>query len=159
MARDRGDTRAFLFAAGTLVVAGLVVAALMLAVTRGNGTPSVQDNGPLDIGDNQSIIDQIDEGGPLYFANPFGGDGFWVATDGDQLVAYVLQVPGRENCNIKWQGRDNTFVDCDRNPVDTAGLEHYSIEVKKKDSADRGQAYVDLTRIESASPSTASPST
>ena len=60
-----------------VLIAGLAVAGLLFLATGGTqDTPS--DQKPLFLGLHQPLIKKIKEGGPLYFASPFGDNGFWL---------------------------------------------------------------------------------
>jgi len=145
MARSRSDTRALVFAVGSLLIAGLVVAATILLVTR----TSDGGEGPFTIGNANEVESNLEDGGPFYIANPFGGDGFYVALERGDVVALVLDSPGRDDCPIRWVGRDGTFKDCDGNPVVTNELERYEVAIPETgDQAD--QVVVDLDVVEPA---------
>jgi hypothetical protein len=145
MPTSSGDTRALIFAAGTLVIAALLVVAVMLFATRGSEPPAERE-GELAIGNADVLREDLGEGGPVYYANPFGGDGFILALADDEIVAYAINAPGRtEECHIRWKGRDDTFVDCDDEPIGADELRQYPVTVPDNGEAP-DEAFVDLTR-------------
>jgi hypothetical protein len=72
---SRDDRRVLVFAGALVVIVGIVVAGLLFLATGGTqDTPS--DRRPVFLGLSHELKSKIREGGPLYFANPFGDNGF-----------------------------------------------------------------------------------
>lgn len=148
MTTSGSDRRALLFAVASLVVAGVVVAATILFLTR-SGSESLDENEPFSIGEADALESDLEDGGPFYVPDPFGGDGFWVALESREIVALVLDAPGRDDCAIRWVGRRDRFEDCDDQPLETSELARYELTVPE--SGDReGQVLIDLQIVEPA---------
>ncbi len=127
-----------------VVVAGLLVAGAFLFLLDSGDT--ADPGGPVRIGLAESIRDEVDEGGPFFVADPTGGErAFWIAEEDGELVALAVEVPGREGCNAKYRGRNETFVDCDGDPIETTELARYRLSVSTGE--DEGALLVDLDAL------------
>ena len=143
MPADRVD-RPFLVFAGVLVVAaGVLVAVALLLVTGRGSTPT--ERRPLYIGAAQDLRKKIDEGGPLYFANPFAGAGFWLDEEGGRLVALSIIRPGTRDCTVKWKDPRKAYVDCDGVALDSEALDRFELRVVRRGER-TGGVLVDLRR-------------
>jgi hypothetical protein len=150
------DRRILVFAIALVAFAGiLIAAALFFATGGGKGDP--KQTGPLYLGLASDLRGQIDKGSPLYFANPFGGNGFWLDRRQGQFVALDLVLPSTHDCQVKWKGRRNSYVDCHGDKVTIADLDQYKVTLRK--AGNSGQSvYVDLRkRIPAASSTTTIP--
>lgn len=138
-----------------LVAAGLAVAAAILNLTAGNSEG--ESEGPVQIGLASAQEENIDEEGPSFLADPTGNDrSFWLTKESDEIVALVIEVPGRPGCIVDYRGRDETFVDCDGEPVATETLDRYALTVSTDENTE-GALLVDLEVVEPA-PVPAAPS-
>jgi len=149
MASSRSsDARALVFAIASLVVAGIVVAVTILLLTRSGGE-SLDESGPFSIGEADALETDLEDGGPFYIPDPFGGDGLWVALERERIVALVLDARGRDDCAIRWVGRRDRFEDCDGSPLETTEQDRYQLTIPE--AGDReGQVLVDLEVVEPA---------
>lgn len=144
----RSDRKLILVTSGVLVLAGLLFAAVLVFAT-GTTSPSGGDEGPLYIGPKSDIVEKLEEGtgSPLYFANPFGGRGFWIDRENGELVALDVGRYDDPGCSIRWKGRVNSYVDCDGNRLTKAELARHPVTVIA--SGDRkGSVLVDLETLD-----------
>jgi len=150
MPPSRSDARALVFAVSSLVIAGIFVALVLFWGTR-TDAPSVDTEGDrtFAIGPAETRYENLVEEGPAYVANPFGGDGFWLALEEGETVALVLAVPGRADCSVQWRGRDDVFNDCDGNAIDSTQLDRYEVVVPTEGDA-AGQLVVNLDVVHPA---------
>jgi hypothetical protein len=138
------DRRVLLFAGTIVLVAGLAVAALLFLATGGTqDTPSASK--PLFLGLRPELTAKIIEGGPLYFASPFGENGFWLDVEDGDLVALDLVRPGTRDCQVKWRDPRKAYVDCDDQDLQAADLDRYQVTVGKLErDAPEDAVYVNL---------------
>ena len=149
MAFSRDDRRIIIFTGTLVVIAALFFVSVLVFATGGN-TPSKKESGPLYLGEASGLREALDEGSPLYFANPLGGPGFWLDREGGDLVALDVRVPNTKSCNVKWVGRStNAYVDCNGDQLQAAELARYPIEVGQKGER-KGSVFVDLEHLEPA---------
>ena len=141
MANRRGDTRAILIATLAVLVAGLLVAAVILFVTGRAKTPEV--TGPIPFGYAKSLTDKVKKGGPVAYAGTTGDTGFWLAIEDGELVALKIKKPGTADCNVRWAGSVDSFVDCNGDKVRMDQLARFRTEVPKKGDRE-GNFLVDL---------------
>jgi hypothetical protein len=107
----RSDTRLLVGAGVAAVIAGLVVAVVLLLATSQADQPRTYQ--PFAAGPERQLKKDLREGGPFYFPDPFGGrKSILFALEGDQVVALMTHTPGDESCRIRWRGRINSFEDC-----------------------------------------------
>ncbi len=142
------DRRILVFAVAMVLAAGLLIAAaLFFATGGGEGTP--RQTKPLYLGLSKELRKSIRKGSPLYFANPFAGNGFWLDLEDGKFVALDLVLPDTSDCTVKWLGRRDSYVDCHGDDVTSRDLDRYQIELGK--AGDQGQGvYVDLRKRISA---------
>lgn len=145
---SRSDTRALIVAIGSLLVAGVVVALFLFWATR-TGPPSEGPAGEREIplGPAETRHGELAEEGPVYFADPFGGPGFWLALENDEIVALHVMVPGRSSCPVNW--RAVQFEDCDGEAVESFDLDRYQVELPT-DGDQEGNIVVDVATIQPA---------
>jgi hypothetical protein len=145
------DRRVLVIAVAMVFVAGLLVAAALFFATGGSDSTPKQTR-PLYLGLTSELRSEIHQGSPLYFANPFGGNGFWLDIVDHKFVALDLVLPNTTDCTVKWKGRENSYVDCHGDKVGIADLDRYKVTLAP--SGNSGQSlYVDL-RKRSPAPST-----
>jgi len=140
-----------------LIAAGLAVAAAILFVTAGDGEG--ESEGPVQIGLASAQEKNIDEEGPAFLADPTGNDrSFWLTKEDGEIVALVIEVPGRPGCIADYRGRDETFVDCDGEPIETEELDRYALSVST-DEDNEGALLVDLDTVQPAPARESAPAT
>jgi hypothetical protein len=120
------------------VAAGLVVAGLLLfATSRGGDAPA----GPFALGSADGLRRNVREEGPVYFADPTGGEGLWLDRRDGELVALVAVPPGGDrDCTVRWRDSIGSYVDCDDRRYSADELAVYPVEVRD------GLLYVDTRR-------------
>jgi hypothetical protein len=147
VALTRDDRRIILFTGSLVVIAALFFVSVLVFAT-GGGKPSLKKSGPLYLGEAKALRDSIDLGSPLYFANPFGGPGFWFDREHGQFVALDVRVPNTTSCNVKWIGRHtNAYVDCHGDHLKSEELARYPVEVGQRGER-KGSVFVDLKHLE-----------
>jgi hypothetical protein len=143
VAFSKDDRRIIFFTGGLLVVAALFFVSVLVFATGGS-TPPKGTRGPLYLGEANALRDALDEGSPLYFANPFGGAGFWLDREQGDFVALDVRVPNTTSCNVKWIGRStNAYVDCNGDHLQSEELARYPVEVGQRGER-KGSVFVDL---------------
>jgi hypothetical protein len=145
------DRRILLIAVVMVAFAGLLIAAALFFAT-GGGKGDPKQTGPLYLGLASELKAEIKKGSPLYFANPFAGNGFWLDRQDNRFVALDIVLPNTQSCTVKWKGRQDSYVDCHGDKVGINDLDRYQLTLGP--SGKSGQSvYVDL-RKRSAAPST-----
>jgi hypothetical protein len=127
---------------GLVVLAGIFIAAALILATSGT-TRTPDHPRPLCLGDARSLNRAIDQGSPLYFANPFGGNGFWLDKEGGRFVALDLVLPGTRDCTVRWRGRVDSYVDCDGRHRRSTALDRFAVTVPVRGTR-KGGVLVDL---------------
>jgi hypothetical protein len=149
---SRDDRRVLVLAGGLVVIIGIAVAVLLFLATGGTqDTPS--ERTPVFLGLQPELTKKIEDGGPLYFANPFGDDGFWLDLEGGALVALDIVRPGSAHCIVKWRDPRGAYVDCDDQDLTSRDLDRFEVIVGKPSAsadAPKDAVYVDLRRREPA---------
>lgn len=144
MPPDSSDRRLLLVTGSLVVLAALLVGTLLFLATGGaQGTPTRK---PVYIGLESELRRSINTGGPLYFAHPFGGTGFWLAIDKGQLVALVARRPGTSDCTVKWRLTRHAYVDCHGTSLSTAQLDRYSLEYPRF-GPEQGGVVIDFRHV------------
>jgi hypothetical protein len=138
----RDDRRLLLFTGGLVVLAAVFVGVVLIVAT-GGGTPV--ERGPLYLGVASDLRQKIRDGGPLYFANPFAGPGFWLDLEGSQPVAIALVLPETKHCEVKWRATRNAYVDCNGDAIPRDDLARYETTVSDTGRA-KGGVFVDLRK-------------
>src|SRR5262245_60722394 len=138
------DRRVLVFAGVLVTLAGLAVAGLLFLATGGTqDTPSAKK--PLFLGIQRELVKTIKDGGPLYFASPFGENGFWLALEDGKLVALDIVKPGTKDCIVKWRDPRKAYVDCDDNDLQSVDLDRFELTVGSVEKgAPKDAVYVDL---------------
>jgi hypothetical protein len=142
----RGDIKLLLGAGISVLLAGVVIAAAILAVTSGGGTPNIKR--PLPFGLESAIHDNVRQGGPINIAGLSGDDGFWVAIEDHRLVALLVKQPKPNACTLRWRGSKDTFT-CDDKPVSSRTMARYRSFTSRR-GATKGSLMVALRDIEPA---------
>lgn len=137
---SRADRTIILATSGLLMAAASLFASVLVFATGGRAPT---DAGPLYIGPRSDLVRKLDEGSPLYFANPFGGKGFWLDREDGDLVALDVALPGARSCNVRWKGRVDSYVDCEGNRVASTDLARHPVEIARRGER-RGSVFVDL---------------
>ena len=131
-----------------VVVAGLLFTAVLFLATGGD-TPTGKP-APIFIGPKKGLVDNINEDGPRYYANPFGHDGFWLDVENGDLVAYVLDTPGAERCTVKWRESRGAYIDCNDEAVDPGDLDRYPVIIGSRAESPDDSVYVDVRTVDPA---------
>jgi hypothetical protein len=138
------DRRILVFAIALVVFAGILIAAALFFATGGDkGDP--KQTGPLYLGLASQLRSDIKKGSPLYFANPFGGNGFWLDRKDGSFVALDIVLPNTHDCQVKWRGRVDSYVDCHGDKVGLTDLDQFQVSLRKRGHLGRG-VYVDLRK-------------
>lgn len=151
MALARADRKIILVTSGLLVVAALFFASVLVFATGGGRDQPADNQGPLYIGPKRDLFEKLNEGtgSPLYFANPFGGRGFWLDQENGNLVALDVGLPSDPSCSIKWKGRIDTYTDCHGRPVTMDNMARHPVSVSTTGKT-RGGVYVSLDETQPA---------
>jgi hypothetical protein len=118
----RSDITLLIGAAVGVLIAGVVIAAAILAITAGGGAPSTKR--PIPFGSAVDIRSRVRDGGPYNIAGLSGDDGFWVAIEDHRLVALLVKQPKPGACTLIWRGSKDTFT-CDGTPVSSRNMARY----------------------------------
>jgi hypothetical protein len=144
----REDIRLILVSAFLVVAAGGLIAIGLVTAMGGGNSPTCPR---LRLGAVDSIREQVQDGGP-FFTTGGGECGFWVALEGNDVVAYKLHVPGRD-CTVRFR---NDRYTCGGETILSADLAQYPTSIETIDDIDT--LFVDLRsakqRAEDASTST-----
>jgi hypothetical protein len=91
MPPSRSDTQLLVIATGAVLLAGALVAAVLLFATSRGGGP--KDYRPFPAGLASSLRSDLRDGGPYYFPDPFGGQRsiLFALEDGNIVAAKVLE--------------------------------------------------------------------
>ena len=79
----------------------------------------------------------------MAYAGTTGDTGFWLAIEDGKLVALKIRKPGTSDCNVRWAGSVDSFVDCDGKQVRTSQLARYRTEIPQTGGR-KGKLLVDL---------------
>ena len=143
---SRSDRKLILLTSSVLVLAGVFFASVLIFAT-GTSSPNESSDGPLYIGPRRDIVRTLNEGSPLYFANPFGGRGFWVDRKDGDLLALDVGKWTDTTCSVKWKGRVGSYVDCDGERLAQDDLARHPVRVIMA-GARKGSVLVDLDVVE-----------
>ena len=128
MALQRSDAKLLLVATGAVVVAGLLVAAVLLLATSRASSPTKYE--PFDAGVAASIKKDLKDGGPYFVPDPFGGDrSILLAIEDGKIVALSDVAPGTKDCRVRWKGSIDSFVDCHDDKLKSTDLARYRAEI------------------------------
>jgi hypothetical protein len=143
MPPSRDDRRLLILSTAAVIVAGLLIAGAILAVTSRASPPKVTK--PVAFGDAKSLHERIADGGPVAYAGTTGDTGFWLALEDGKLVALKIRKPGTNDCNVRWRGSINSFVDCEGKKIRIDQLARYPTSIPASGD-DKGLLLVDLRR-------------
>jgi hypothetical protein len=142
VALQRSDTKLLLLAAGAVIVAGVLVAAVLLLATSRAGSPTKYTAFPA--GDATAIHSELKKGGPFFYPDPFGGDrNILLALEDGKVVALDDIKPGTKTCRVRWRGSIDSFVDCHGKKVKSTNLARYQSEIGELGD-NKGELLVDL---------------
>jgi hypothetical protein len=127
MAKARSDTRVIVVAVLGVLVFGLIIAGTILFVTGRAKNPDIK--GSIPYGFASTLRAQVKEGGPYAFAGKTGDSGFWIDLEHGKLVALKIKKPGTQDCNVRWRGSINTYVDCHNQPIRVDQLARFPTKV------------------------------
>jgi hypothetical protein len=138
----RSDTKLLLVAAGAVILAGVLVAAVLLLATGRAASPTKYR--PFDAGVAKSIRTDLKDGGPYFYADPFGGNrSILLALEGGRIVALPDIRPGTKDCRVRWKGSIDSFVDCHDQKLTSRELDRYRAEVAEVGDS-KGELIIDL---------------
>jgi hypothetical protein len=139
---ERSDSKLLLMATGAVIVAGLLVAAvLLLATSRASGPTKPR---PFDAGVAAAIHRELKDGGPYFVPDPFGGNrSILLALEDGKIVALSDVLPGTTDCRVRWRGSIHSFVDCHDDKVKSTELARYRAEVGLT-GAHKGELLIDV---------------
>lgn len=138
----RSDTRLLILAAGSVIIAGLLVAAVLLFASGRASSPHKYE--PFPAGVAKSIRSELKDGGPYFFPDPFGGDrNILLAIEDGKVVALSDILPGTTSCRVRWRGSVDSFVDCHDDKIASRELARYPTEVPTV-GADKDELVIDL---------------
>jgi len=142
VALQRSDAKLLLVATGAVVLAGLLVAAVLLWSTGREKSPTTYR--PFDAGLARSIKRDLKDGGPYFVPDPFGGDrSILLAIEAGKIVALSDVAPGTKDCRVRWKGSIDSFVDCHDDKLRSTDLNRYQAEIGLT-GAQQGELLIDL---------------
>ena len=145
---SRSDAKILIVATGAVILAGLLVAAVLLLATSRASSPTRY--APFPAGVARSIKSQLEDGGPFFYPDPFGGDrNILLAIEGSKVVALSDILPNTTSCRVKWRGSVNAFEDCHGDKLRSGELERYRSEIALI-GANKGELLIDLRHREPA---------
>jgi len=145
---SRSDAKLLIVATGAVVLAGVLVAAVLLLATGRASSPTKYQ--PFDAGVASSIKQQLKDGGPYFVPDPFGGNrNILLALESSKVVALSDIVPGSKDCRVRWRGSINSFVDCHDDKLKSSDLDRYRTEIGLTGDS-KGELLIDLRHREPA---------
>jgi hypothetical protein len=145
---SRSDAKILLVATGAVILAGLLVAGVLLLATSQATSPTKYQ--PFPAGDAASIKQQLKDGGPYFFPDPFGGNkSILFALENGQIVALANVLPGTKSCTVRWRGSIDRFQDCHDHTLTSDQLDRYQVTVEQAGSG-KGLLFVNLKHKEPA---------
>jgi len=148
VALQRSDAKLLIVAAGAVIVAGLLVAAVLLLATGRATSPTKYVAFPA--GDATAIRNDLKSGGPFFYPDPFGGDrNILLAIEDGKVVALSDIKPDTKDCRVRWRGSIDSFVDCHDDKIRSTDLARYQSEVGQIGD-NKGELLVDLRRLQPA---------
>ena len=141
---SRADTRLLFTATIAVLVAGVLVAVVLLFASGEGGSPTKP--APFAAGLASAIKSDLKDGGPYYFPDPFGKDrSLLFALEHGNIVALATQLPGATDCLVKWRASVNSFVDCHGGHHTSEELDRYYSYVDPV-GENKGILFVDLRK-------------
>jgi hypothetical protein len=145
---SRSDAKLLIVATGAVVLAGVLVAAVLLLATSRASSPSKYE--PFDLGPAATIKKGLRDGGPYFVPDPFGGDRtVLMALEHGEIVALSDILPGTKDCRVRWKGSIDSFVDCHDDKLKSTELNRYRTEIGLV-GANKGELLIDLRHREPA---------
>ena len=139
---SRSDARLLLTATAAVVAAGVIVAVALLFATGRSNSPTKYK--PFSAGPAKAIKQQLQDGGPFYVPDPFGGNkSILFALENGRVVALSNVLPGTKDCSIRWKGSVNRFQDCHGDRFTSEQLDRFTTTIDAAGSA-KGLLLVDL---------------
>ncbi len=146
MAPSREDTRILVFATLLVVIAGVIVALVLLLATGRASSPTKYE--PFDAGAARDVERLLEEGGPYYVPDPFGGSrSIMFALEDGEVVALSTVMPGTKDCRVLWRDSRDAFVDCNDARHQSTDLARYVTTVEPREGAN-DILFVDLRKKE-----------
>ena len=148
MPLSREDRPVIIIATVAVVVAGLLVALVLLLATGQKGPPKRYE--PFEAGAAASIRSNLKDEGPFYVADPFGGDRsiLFALEDGD-IVALSNVVPNTKDCRVTIKNEGKAFVDCHGDRLKSSELARFALSSRRSTNGTK-LLYVDLRKKEPA---------
>jgi hypothetical protein len=134
-----------LLATGAAVVVAGVFFAIVLFFSTGGGQATPKP-GPIYIGLASDLRNNVTSEGPAYYPHPFGGIGYWVDLEDNQLVALVARRPGTQACTVRWVSHLHDFIDCHGAALVSRELDRYKLTLPLG-GAEAGGVIVDFRRV------------
>jgi len=160
MPLSRDDRPVIVVATLAVLVAGVLVALVLLLATGRGGSPKTYE--PFPAGAVLSIKSDLKDGGPYFVPDPFGGDrNILFALEDGHVVALSNVVPDTKHCVVNVKDEGKSFVDCHGDRLKTADLARF-VTTTKASSNGTEILYVDLRKKEPApasAPATTAPAT
>jgi hypothetical protein len=139
----RTDRQLLLVAGGLAVLAGVLVAVVLLLATGRSGPPTEYE--PFAAGPEADLARELREGGPFFIADPFGGRrGFWLTLEDREVVPVAVHQSDLPECSVRWRARLDRFT-CGDARFRSEQLERFATRVPKAGD-DEGVVLVDLRR-------------
>jgi len=133
--RPRPPIRALVVTAIAAVVAGLGVAALLIATRNGHHTARPAHYQRFRIGFADDLARQIHTE-PLFFPDPLRGSrAFYLDIIDGEFVALHVVVPGTTHCVVQYARAAHGFRDCHRHVLPPDALERYPVTITGKSDA------------------------
>jgi hypothetical protein len=148
MPASKSDAKLLLGATAAVVAAGVIVAVVLLFATGRGASPKKYQ--PFSAGYAKNIKQELKDGGPYFFPDPFSGDkSILFALENGQIVALANVLPGTTGCTVRWRGSIDRFVDCHGDKLTSDQLDRYETTI---DDAGQGKGllFVNLKRKDAA---------
>jgi len=140
----RSDRTLLLTTGAAVVVAGVFFAVVLFFSTGGGqATPKP---GPIYIGLASDLRNNVDTQGPAYYPHPFGGVGYWVALENNQLVALVARRPGTQSCTVRLVSHLHSYIDCHGKALVSRELDRYQLTLPLG-GAEAGGVIVNFAKV------------
>ena len=124
----RSDAKILAAATVAVLLAGGLIAAGLLAATRGSRSTVCR---PLTVGAASDVRATLEGGGP-YLATGGGSCSFWLAIEDGDIVAYKIRQP--EDCTLELR-RGERWV-CGGDSFDALDLDRYPVSIQTVDDVD-----------------------
>jgi hypothetical protein len=122
-----------------------VIVAVVLLFATGRSSPPKHYQ-PFSAGFAKAIRQDLRDGGPFFFPDPFGGNrSVLFALEDDNVVALSNVLPGTKSCSVRWRGSINRFVDCHGGHHVSTGLDRFQTTVDPS-GKNKGLLLIDLRK-------------